>query len=99
MVGVSDVLRTLSSKNDHDTEALTTNSSISSFSYSLSKEGSAASEPRIVAPHVAKLSPQSVVEVRLQSISECVAVLCSVDVLKMRSGFFHRVLAEQEKSR
>lgn len=48
-------------------------------------------EPRIVAPHVAKLSPTSVVEVRLQSLSECVAILCSVDVLKMRSIFFHEV--------
>jgi hypothetical protein len=48
-------------------------------------------EPRIIAPHVAKLSPTSVVEVRLQSLSECVAILCSVDVLKMRSIFFHEV--------
>lgn len=56
-------------------------------------------EPRIVAPNVGKLSPQSVVEVRLQSVGEVVAVLCAVDVLKMRSGFFHQVLAEQEKNR
>lgn len=41
-------------------------------------------EARIVAPNVSKLSPNSAVEVRLQSPSECVAVLCSVDVLKMR---------------
>lgn len=54
-------------------------------------------EARIVAPHVSKLSPYSAVEVRLQSNSECVAVLCSVDVLKMRSGFFHDILNEQEK--
>lgn len=97
--GVTEVLRTLSTKTDAESEALTTTSSLASFSYSLSKDGSCTSEPRIVAPHVAKLSPQSVVEVRLQSIGECVAVLCSVDVLKMRSGFFHRVLAEQEKNR
>ena len=57
-----------------------------------------AGEPRIVAPNVDKLSPSSVVEVRLQSLTECVAVLCSVDVLKMRSGFFHQVLIDQEKS-
>ena len=41
-------------------------------------------EARIVAPNVSKLSPHSAVEVRLQSDAECVAVLCSVDVLKMR---------------
>lgn len=56
-------------------------------------------EARIVAPNVSKLSPHSAVEVRLQSTTECVAVLCSVDVLKMRSGFFHDVLAEQEAQR
>jgi hypothetical protein len=55
-------------------------------------------EARIVAPHVSKLSPYSAVEVRLQSTSESVAVLCSVDVLKMRSGFFHDILNEQEKN-
>jgi hypothetical protein len=53
-------------------------------------------EARIVAPNVSKLSPHSAIEVRLQSATECVAVLCSVDVLKMRSGFFHDVLCEQE---
>jgi len=56
-------------------------------------------EARIVAPNVSKLSPHSAVEVRLQSANECVAVLCSVDVLKMRSSFFHDVLCEQESSR
>lgn len=55
-------------------------------------------EARIVAPNVSKLSPHSAVEVRLQSSTECVAVLCSVDVLKMRSGFFHDVLSEQESN-
>ena len=53
-------------------------------------------EPRIVAPNVSKLSPRSVVEIRLQSASECVAILCSVDVLKMRSVFFYEVLNAQE---
>lgn len=48
-------------------------------------------EPRIIAPNVDKISPISVVEVRLQSIGECVAILCSVDVLKMRSVFFYEV--------
>jgi hypothetical protein len=56
-------------------------------------------EARIVAPNVSKLSPHSAVEVRLQSADECVAVLCSVDVLKMRSGFFHDVLCEQENNK
>jgi hypothetical protein len=55
-------------------------------------------EARIVAPHVSKLSPYSAVEVRLHSNSECVAILCSVDVLKMRSGFFHDILNDQEKA-
>jgi hypothetical protein len=41
-------------------------------------------ESRIVAPNVSKLSPGSAVEVRLQSADTCVAVLCAVDVLKMR---------------
>lgn len=58
----------------------------------------AGGEARIVAPNVSKLSPHSAVEVRLQSTTECVAVLCSVDVLKMRSGFFHDVLCEQESA-
>jgi hypothetical protein len=50
-----------------------------------------------VAPNVSKLSPFSAVEVRLESENETVAVLCSVDVLKMRSGFFHDFLSEQDK--
>lgn len=60
--------------------------------------GEMANEPRIIAPNVSKLSPVSVVEIRLQSLSECVAILCSVDVLKMRSVFFHEVLNEQEEN-
>lgn len=56
-------------------------------------------ESRIIAPNVSKLSPNSAVEIRLQSTKECVAVLCSVDVLKMRSGFFHDVLSQQDKAR
>ena len=54
-------------------------------------------EPRILAPNVSKLAPSSVVEIRLQSLNECVSILCSVDVLKMRSIFFHEVLNEQEE--
>lgn len=56
------------------------------------------SEARIVAPNVSKLSPFSAVEVRLESASESVAVLCAVDVLKMRSSFFHDILSDQEKA-
>lgn len=56
-------------------------------------------ESRIVAPNVSKLSPHSAVEVRLQSADQAVAVLCSVDVLKMRSSMFHDILLEQEKRR
>jgi hypothetical protein len=52
---------------------------------------SGTSEARIIAPNVDKLSPISVVEIRLQSVDECVAILCSVDVLKMRSIFYREV--------
>jgi hypothetical protein len=53
---------------------------------------------RIIAPNVSKLSRYSVLEVKLNSINECVVVLCSVDVLKMRSGFFHDILCEREEN-
>jgi hypothetical protein len=55
-------------------------------------------ESRIVAPNVSKLSPYSAVEIRLESPSGTIAVLCSVDVLKMRSVYFHDVLTEQERN-
>lgn len=55
-------------------------------------------EERIVAPKVGKLSPGSAVEVRLVSSDKSIAVLCSVDVLKMRSGYFYNILIEQEHS-
>jgi hypothetical protein len=57
---------------------------------------SAASSTRIIAPHVNKLSLGSVVEVLLEGDCECVAVLCSVDVLKMRSQLFQTLLIRQE---
>ena len=53
---------------------------------------------RIIAPNVGKLSRNSVIEIKLNSINETVAVLCSIDVLKMRSGFFHDVLREREEN-
>eukprot|EP01034_Spumella_vulgaris_P032298 gene32298-39877_t len=71
----------------------------STLSTNTSKSLANVNESRIIAPNVSKLSPNSAVEIRLQSNDECVAVLCSVDVLKMRSGFFHDVLSEQEKAR
>jgi hypothetical protein len=52
---------------------------------------SSENDARIIAPNVDKLSPISVVEIRLQSVDECVAILCSVDVLKMRSIFYREV--------
>jgi hypothetical protein len=67
---------------------------LSEFSPSVANQSQ---ESRIVAPNVGKLAPGSVVEIRLQSIGECVAVLCSVDVLKMRSGFLGEILDEQER--
>lgn len=56
-------------------------------------------EPRIVAPNVSKLSAHSAVEVTLACPKGNVAVLCSVDVLKMRSLHFHDILMEQELNR
>ena len=58
---------------------------------------SAASTTRIIAPNVTKLSLGSVVEVLLEGDKEGVAVLCSVDVLKMRSQFFQDLLLKQEQ--
>jgi hypothetical protein len=63
---------------------------------SVAKDNSGMGEARIVAPNVERLSPASSVEIRLQSEVDCVAVLCSVDILKMRSQFFYEVLGEQE---
>lgn len=77
---------------------LTSNSATSNYSQRNSLINSSG-EARIVAPNVSKLSPNSAVEVKLKSPNETVAVLCSVDVLKMRSGFFHDILSEQEKNR
>ena len=51
---------------------------------------------RIVAPHVGKLSQTSVVEICLGGPEEKVSVLCSADVLKMKSAFFHDILIKQE---
>lgn len=56
-------------------------------------------EARIVAPYVSKISPYSAVEVRLQSTTDLVSILCSVDVLKMRSTFFYDLLSEQDHVR
>lgn len=57
---------------------------------------STVSSTRIIAPHVNKLSLGSVVEVLLEGDTESVAVLCSVDVLKMRSQLFQTLLIRQE---
>jgi len=35
----------------------------------------------------------------MHSITETVEVICSVDVLKMRSTFFHKLLCEQDSAR
>ena len=47
---------------------------------------------RLVAPHVDKLSESSRVEIRIQGEEEIVSVLCSADVLKMRSAYFLEIL-------
>lgn len=53
---------------------------------------------RIVAPNVGKLSRNSTIEIKLNSTSEIVTVCCAIDVLKMRSGFFHDILREREET-
>jgi hypothetical protein len=53
----------------------------------------------MIAPNVEKLSPSSCVEVHLNSSSDITIILCSVDVLKMRSVFFHNLLEEQEHTK
>jgi hypothetical protein len=63
----------------------------------LSEDTQEVPESRIVAPHVSKLAPYSVIEIRLESTNQSVAVLCSVDVLKMRSQFFGSILDNQER--
>jgi len=63
---------------------------------SLSGDPLKAPESRIVAPHVGKLASYSVIEIRLESEGQSVAILCSVDVLKMRSAFFGSILENQE---
>jgi hypothetical protein len=53
-------------------------------------------DSNIVAPNVDKLSPGSTVEIVIMSPSESTTILCSVDVLKMRSSFFQNLLHIQE---
>ncbi len=53
---------------------------------------------QIVAPNVGKLGEASVVEVRIQSAEETVAVLCAIDVLKMRSQYFYDILSKRVES-
>ncbi len=53
---------------------------------------------KIVAPNVAKLSQSSIVEINLKSNAEDVIVVCSVDILKMKSLYFQSLLLEQEKT-
>lgn len=51
----------------------------------------------IVAPNVGRLSKSSTIVIELiSSTGEKIAVQCSVDVLKMRSEFFHDLLRDQE---
>ena len=62
-------------------------------------------DQRIVAPNVDKLTPASVVEIRLESsqkpggtLAKRVSILCSVDVLKMFSSFFFEVLVHCDEN-
>ena len=71
--------------------------SFNSPAHTAGEADSADDEPRIIAPNVDKISPISVIEVRLQSIRECVTILCSVDVLKMKSVFFYEVRPSVDK--
>jgi hypothetical protein len=68
-----------------------------STAYSGNFHISSHSSSRIVAPNVAKLSPSSTVEIILHSNIEDAVILCSADVLKMRSQYFENILLEQEK--
>jgi hypothetical protein len=61
-------------------------------------EPSSPSSSKIIAPNVAKLSPSSTVEIVLHSSIEDAVILCSADVLKMRSRYFQSLLLEQEKT-
>lgn len=59
---------------------------------------------KIMAPNVGKLSLSSCVEVHIkqndsESHDETIKVLCSVDVLKMRSSVFQDILVLEEKNR
>ena len=56
----------------------------------------ASSDVRVIAPHVDLLSLGSVVEILIMSEMESIAVLCSVDVLKMHSQSFQIRLQAQE---
>lgn len=66
--------------------------------YSTDYESCSPSTSKIIAPNVAKLSPCSTVDVVLHSNFEDAIILCSSDVLKMRSQYFESLLLEQEKS-
>ena len=73
--------------------------STNSHSHSQSLTSSNSSTNRIIAPNVSKLSPSSVVAVKIKSQHEEATVMCSVDVLKMRSGYFLQLLERQERAR
>lgn len=73
--------------------------STNSHSHSQSLTSSSSSTNRIIAPNVSKLSPSSVVAIKIKSQHEEATVMCSVDVLKMRSGYFLQLLERQERTR
>lgn len=53
---------------------------------------------RLIAPNVLKLPVGSVIEIHIQGEDEVVAVLCSRDVLKMRSAFFFDKIEDKQKT-
>lgn len=80
-------------------ESTTTWDTLVQTSSHLSKVKTNGNQCKIMAPNVGKLSLSSCVEIHIQSDIETVRVLCSVDVLKMRSSYFQSILVSEEKSR
>jgi len=84
--------------NDDDQQSLVSQISMGTRTSALQlvSKRQLACDSKIVAPNVAKLSPSSCIEICLFSQDERVMVLCSSDVLKMKSSFFCEVLVKQE---
>ncbi len=110
----SEITRSLATTNTNSNRSLSTTTadeltSVSSTGFSVVDDNKNNEELRLIANNVKKLSPPSVVEIRLQASSSVsknasvpikrkVSILCSVDVLKMYSEFFLQVLIDMDES-